>query len=283
MTDTENRTALRETGGVIFDIKEFTLHDGPGARTTVFLKGCPLHCIWCHNPEGMDVSPTLMVKENLCTNCGACRKPCDHPDCQPFGRCLHICPKNLISVAGTAVTAGALSDKLIRQKDFFGKDGGVTLSGGEPLRQPAFASALGSLLREAGVHTALQTSGYASEDAFRRVLASVDYVLFDLKLADENEHIRYTGVSNVPILRNLGILRASGTPFVLRIPLIPGITAREENLRALAGLAGDDPVELMPYNPYAGAKYRMVGKPFTYKEQAAGPVPLSLFRNGRIL
>ena len=273
----------RETEGVIFDIKEFTLHDGPGSRTTVFFKGCPLHCIWCHNPEGMDVSPTLMVKENLCTHCGACKKPCDHPDCQPFGRCLHICPKNCISVAGRTVTAGTLADRLARQKDFFGADGGVTLSGGEPLRQPAFAAALGVLLREAGVHTALQTSGYASEEAFRTVLDAVDYVLIDLKLADEDAHIRYTGVSNKPIHRNLAVLRTSGKPFVLRIPLIPGIVAEKENIAALAALAGDDPVELMPYNPYAGAKYKMTGKEFLYREQEAEPVPLSLFRKVRML
>ena len=282
MTAAYHRTAA-DTEGVIFDIKEFTLHDGPGPRTTVFFKGCPLHCIWCHNPEGMDVQPTLMVKENLCTHCGACRKPCGHPECQPFGRCLHICPKNLISLAGQTVTAGELARKLVRQKDFFGSEGGVTLSGGEPLRQPAFAAALGTLLHEAGVHTALQTSGYASEEAFRTLLDAVDYVLFDLKLADEDAHIRYTGVSNRPIHRNLAVLRTSGKPFVLRIPLIQGIVAEKENLAALASLAGDEPVELMPYNPYAGAKYKMTGKEFLYQEQAAEPIPLSLFRNARIL
>lgn len=277
--------ALRETAGVIFDIKEFTLHDGPGVRTTVFLKGCPLHCIWCHNPEGMDVSPTLLYKERLCAHCGKCFVPCTHPECKPFGRCVKVCPRGALTVAGRPAVAGALADKLARSRDLFGEDGGVTVSGGEPLRQPAFSRALGLLLREQGIHTALQTSGYASEDAFSSVLEGFSYVLFDLKLAKDGDHRRYTGVSCEPIHRNLRILQASGIPHVVRIPLIPGITDTHENLAALAELAGDSYVELEPYNTLAGAKYAMTGKEFTYREPDTPPEApdLALFSHVKLL
>ncbi len=260
--------------GAIFDIKEFTVHDGPGVRTTVFFKGCPLTCVWCHNPEGMDPSPTLTVREGQCTHCGLCQLPCDHTDCKPYGRCLHSCPRGLITLAGKTVTADALVHRLSSAAALYAQDngdggisGGVTLSGGEPLLQPAFAAAVAGGLRAAGIHTALQTSGFAPEAKFRQVLDAVDYVLFDLKLACEEVHRRYTGVSCETIHKNLAVLKESGKPFVLRIPLIPGITDTDENLRGLAVLAGDDPVELMPYNPYAGAKYPMTGKVFRYRER----------------
>jgi len=272
--------------GTVFDIREFTLHDGPGVRTTVFFKGCPLSCIWCHNPEGMDTAPTLMVRQSMCTDCGLCRTPCTHTDCAPHGRCLHICPRGLLSVAGKAWEASALAEKLVSGAALFGDDGGVTLSGGEPLLQPEFAAALAHALHGYGIHTALQTCGFAREETFLRVLDAVDYVLFDLKLAADDEHRRYTGVSCVPIHKNLAHLKASQKPHVIRIPLIPGITDTRKNLAALASLAGDSPVELMPYNPYAGAKYPAVGKTFRYHPDAYAPgtaPDLSLFANARIL
>ncbi|MCQ2431175.1 MAG: glycyl-radical enzyme activating protein [Clostridia bacterium] len=278
------------TNGVIFDIKEFTLHDGPGVRTTVFLKGCPLRCVWCHNPEGLDVTPTLLYKERLCAHCGACRRPCDHPECKPFGRCIKVCPKGALSVAGREVDAGALAERLARSADLYTPDengipGGVTVSGGEPLRQGTFSAELGKQLRERGIHTALQTSGYAQKETFSAVLEHFDYVLFDLKLADDELHRKYTGVSNGPIHENLRYLQASGKPHVVRIPLIPGITDTEDNLRALADLAGDSMVECMPYNPFAGAKYAMTGKEFLYEEpQKKQDIPdLSMFRHVKLL
>ncbi len=263
-----------DTHGVIFDIKEFTVHDGPGVRTTVFFKGCPLSCVWCHNPEGMDVAPTLMVRAAQCTGCGLCRMPCEHEECQSHGRCLHICPRGLISVAGKTVTADALVRKLSAAAGLYeasedGSGGGVTLSGGEPLLQPRFAVAVAHGLHGDGIHVALQTAGFAKEADFRLVLDAVDYVLFDLKLAREDEHRRYTGVSCETIHKNLAILQASGKSHVIRIPLIPGITDTDDNLAALAALVRDSRVELMPYNPYAGAKYPMTGKTFGYVEQKA--------------
>ncbi len=269
--------------GTIFDVKEFTVHDGPGVRTTVFFKGCPLSCIWCHNPEGMDTAPTLMVREAACTHCGACRKPCTHEDCKPHGRCLHTCPRGLISVAGREVTAGELAKKLAPSAPLFGEDGGVTMSGGEPLMQPQFAIALADCLHEYGIRVALQTSGFAKEETFAEVLSHVDYVLFDLKLADDDAHRRYTGVSCETIHKNLVQLQNSSKPHVIRIPLIPGITDTAENVSALAHLAADSDVELMPYNPYAGAKYPQVGRTFSYREQEPGSVDLAAFRHARLL
>ena len=249
--------------GLIFDIKEFALHDGGGIRDTVFFKGCPLRCVWCHNPEGLSPKSELYVRVARCTDCGLCRRPCNHPDCAPFGRCLHICPQNLISVAGKKWEADDLAAHLLRHEAIFSQtNGGVTLSGGEPLWQADFCVALLSLLK-GRVHTAIETSGYASEADFERVTSLCDLVIMDLKLASPEAHKRYTGVDNAPILQNAKRLQESGRKHLFRIPLIPSITDTEENLRALAAIAKDSPVELLPYNTMAAAKYPNVGKEFT--------------------
>ena len=146
--------------GIVFDIKDFALNDGEGIRTTVFLKGCPLRCVWCHNPEGLSPKRELYLKKNGCLDCGLCRRPCNHPECRQIGRCLHICPMNLVSVAGQEWEAEALAARLARRKRFWQiNGGGVTLSGGEPLLQPQFAAALAESLHEYGIRVALQTSG----------------------------------------------------------------------------------------------------------------------------
>ncbi len=244
--------------GTIFDIKRFAVGDGPGVRTTVFFKGCPLRCRWCHNPEGLSREPELMHIRAKCRDCGLCRRPCDHPDCAPWGRCLHVCPENCLKVAGRTVTADALAAELMADAPVLAAmGGGITCSGGEPLWQGDFLCAL--LDRLSGVHRCIETSGYGDEATFAAVLDRLDCVLFDLKLAADDAHRAFTGVSNAPIHRNLAALRASGKPFTLRVPLIPGITDTDENLRGLAQIAGDDPVELLPYNPLAGAKYPQLG------------------------
>jgi len=246
--------------GIVFDIKGFALHDGPGIRTTVFLKGCPLRCMWCHNPEGLSPLPQLCVKETACVRCGKCFLPCGHPECQPFGRCLHICPNGCISVAGETYTAKALLERLLRDKDVFTHaGGGVTFSGGEPLLQWQFVCETAKLLRQEGIHTAMETCGYAEPSHFRETVAEIDYVLFDLKLAEEAAHLRYTGVSNQKILANFAYLRHSGKPYLVRTPLIPSITDTEENLSAIRQYIGDSPWEKLPYNGLAGAKYANFG------------------------
>lgn len=250
------------TRGTIFDIKEFALHDGSGIRTTVFFKGCPLRCVWCHNPEGQSFLPELMQASG-CKGCNLCRKGCSHADCAPFGRCLHACPQGLLTAAGTEIGADELAEKLIAGADLLKMSGGgITLSGGEPLSQIDFACELCGLLRKSQLNIAVETCGYSSGEAFSRILKCSDFIYFDLKLADEEQHIRYTGVSNKPILDNLRLLRESGIPYVLRTPLIPGITDTEENLSALKKIAGNDKWQLLPYNTLAGAKYAMLGREY---------------------
>ena len=246
--------------GTIFDIKEFSIHDGPGARTTVFLKGCPMRCKWCHNPEGLLSTPQLMVKKQLCTGCGHCfaaRLTCSHPECAPHERCVHACPNGCLAITGEMTTAETLAKKLLKQAPFFRMTGGgITISGGEPLLQSDFVIELTKHLGD--VHKAIQTSGYAPPDVYRQVIGCFDYVMQDIKLVNEALHLQYTGVSNRNILENIDFLKSSGKEFVFRVPLIPGITDTPDNLQAIAKLTQDAPVEYLPYNHLAGAKYEML-------------------------
>jgi len=268
--------------GTVFDLKEFAVHDGPGPRVTVFLKGCPLRCRWCHNPEGLSPEPELLWKKNLCTGCGLCRTGCRHEDCRGLGRCWHKCPRGALSLSGRVWEAEALAEKLRGYAPMLAAmGGGVTLSGGEPTMQWRFAAEL--LDRLAPMHRAVETCGYCSEEAFRAILDRADYVLMDLKLADPAQHREYTGADNAPILRNLELLRASGRPCLLRTPLIPGITDTPENLRGIAALAEELPVELLEYNKFAPAKYGMLGRDYPLPDlPAPNPPDLSLFRHATL-
>ncbi len=244
--------------GTVFDIKEFSIHDGPGGRVTVFLKGCPLRCIWCHNPEGLSNVRQLMHKESLCTHCGACQTGCDHPECRGFDRCIHACPNGANSVCGYEITADALAGKMISYAELFSMTGGgVTFSGGEPLLQGEFVCAVSDRLP--GIHKAIQTGGYADPATYQKVISRMDYVMQDIKLADPTAHKQYTGVSNEVILQNIAWLKKSGIAHVFRIPLIPGITDTKENLTAIAKIVEGSEVELLSYNTMAGAKYPMLG------------------------
>ncbi|MBQ4110116.1 MAG: glycyl-radical enzyme activating protein [Clostridia bacterium] len=244
--------------GTIFDIKEFSIHDGPGSRITVFLKGCPLRCRWCHNPEGLKAEPQLMFKKNFCTDCKKCFEPCSHSECKPFNRCIHACMNGCLSVAGEVISAKELAKKLLENADFFEMTGGgVTVSGGEPMMQADFVCELADELK--GVHKAIQTSGYADFETYKKVISKFDYIMQDIKLANCDEHRLYTCVGNEKILKNIEWLKESGKEFIFRVPLIPGITETEENLKAISQIAGDFPVELLKYNVLAGAKYEMLG------------------------
>lgn len=248
--------------GLVFDIKEFAVHDGEGIRTTVFLKGCPLRCVWCHNPEGLSPKKELYQKFNGCLGCGICSIPCDHEECKEIGRCLHVCPKNLISVAGVELETKALADKLLAHKNFFDTmGGGITLSGGEPLLQVDFCVELLTLLK-GQVHIAIETSGYAKSDDFKKVISLCDFVYMDIKLADSEQHKKYTGVDNKIILENAKYLKQSGIPHTFRTPLIPNITDTEENLSAIEKIVKGSAWESLDYNPLAGAKYASVGRKF---------------------
>lgn len=248
--------------GVIFDIKEMAVHDGPGIRTTVFFKGCPLRCRWCHNPEGLTSKPQLMYKESRCLHCGLCRIPCTHPECQPFGRCLHACPDNLLSVAGRAVSAEELAAELKKSAELLGDNfGGFTFSGGEPLMQPEFLLSLAKELK--GFNLCIETSGYAQPNVFTSVIEKLDFIIMDIKLANTETHKKYTGVGNETILANFDILKNSGKPYLIRTPLIPGITDTKENLSAIKEIIGESDWEQLPYNTMAGAKYKMLGMKYS--------------------
>lgn len=250
--------------GIVFEIKEFAVFDGPGIRTTVFFKGCPLHCQWCHNPEGLSRQRELMVSKNGCTQCGHCAAVCRYPEhCVLCGACVTACPRCLRKVCGVRYTAAELSSLLRKDEAYlWAQGGGVTFSGGEPTLQGEFL--LEVLERLHGMHRAIETCGACEPALFAQVLAQVELVLMDLKLIDAQKHQKYIGADNRQILQNLEQLKASGKPFVLRVPLIPGVNDDAENLEATARLLLNAPalqtVELLPYHKTAGAKYNMVGR-----------------------
>ena len=244
--------------GTIFDIKEMAVHDGPGIRTTVFFKGCPLRCKWCHNPEGLIQKPQVMYKEAKCTNCGSCRIQCDHPECADIQRCIYMCPQNCLEISGRVVDTLTLSDELKKSAEIMADMfGGFTFSGGEPLAQPDFLFELCNELKD--FHLCIETSGYASNDVFQKMLKHMDFVIMDIKLADSDMHKKYTGCDNQLILENFTLLKKSEKPHIIRTPLIPHITDTEENLSKIQKIIGDSTWEKLPYNQMAGAKYKMLG------------------------
>jgi pyruvate formate lyase activating enzyme len=221
--------------GIVFDIREFAVHDGPGIRTTVFLKGCSLACTWCHNPEGQSTQPQTM------RSLGGTR------------------------VAGKDYTAAHLAKILNSQAAILkANEGGVTFSGGEPLLQAPFVADVIDRLDD--LHVLIDTSGYGLPHDFQLLLDRAQLVFYDLKLIDPELHWHYTGCSNKLILENLQLLSASGVPFVIRVPLVPGVTDSDENLKAIAScvcrLPGLVRVDLLPYNRAAGAKYSAAGLQF---------------------
>ena len=247
--------------GMIFDVKEMSLHDGPGIRTTVFFKGCPLRCLWCHNPEGLSRGVELSYNKARCRGCGCCQAGCLHPECAPFGKCMLVCPENCLQTVGREVEASVLARELLTGAELLGHTfGGFTFSGGEPLFQTEFLLALAKELR--GYHLCVETSGFAAREDFLSAIEATDYVIMDIKLIDPTLHKAYTGRENGRILENYAILRESGKPYLIRTPLIPDMTDTEENLAAIKELIGDDPWEKLPYNSLAGAKYQMLGKTY---------------------
>ena len=248
-------TALTAT---IFEVREFCLHDGPGIRTTVFFKGCPLRCAWCHNPEGLSPEPEMLFKAAKCHHCGNCQNGGD-------------CPHGARVPCGRRWTVAELAQEIRVNADILrSSGGGVTFSGGEPLMQAKFLCALADELRSGEttlpLNLAIETSGYAPEEVYREVIERMNLVFQDLKHPDPEVHRRWTGVDPATIHANLAWLKTSGRPFVARIPLIPGVNdseeAKEGFARLLEGPSGLLRVELLPYHLTAAAKYPFTGRTY---------------------
>lgn len=260
--------------GYIFDIKHFAVHDGPGIRTTVFLKGCPLKCVWCHNPESISNKKQLGYIEHKCVNCGRCTLVCpngahymdennvhkfNREKCMLCGLCVDACyGKNLI-LYGKNATVDEIIDELLEDKDFYdSSNGGVTLSGGECLLQPSFCAELLERLKKEGIHTAVDTCGFVSKDALDKVMPHTDLFLYDMKAFDEDVHIKCTGQSNKIILENLRYLDQNNQKIEIRIPFVPQYNDNQMEkigtfLATLKNIVG---VRILPYHNFAGTKYK---------------------------
>jgi pyruvate formate lyase activating enzyme len=269
------------TKGVIFNIQHYSIHDGPGIRTTVFLKGCPLRCLWCQNPESQASRPEVFFDSEKCSGCGTCVQACSEGAievyegrsrtnrdlCQGNGKCVEVCPNEARNLMGRYVTAGEVFERVAADDIFYQRSGGgVTLSGGEPLAQPQFATSLLKLCKDAAIHTALDTCGYASWATVKQVLEYVDLVLYDLKHMDPVEHKKHTGVPNELILDNAKrIHHGLSIPMLARIPLIPGYNDTAENITATAQFIATEldsiEVHLLPYHRMGEIKHERMEEP----------------------
>ena len=276
--------------GVVFDIRRFSTHDGDGIRTSIFLKGCPLRCQWCHNPEGLAPRRRPVWFAGRCIGCGSCAEASRRggvaraeggialdPDApEDWEAVFDACPTGALRYDAREMRVEEAVEELMRDRVFFARGGGVTLTGGEPLMQSAFCAALLAALKAEGVHTAMETSLYAPWARIEPLLPHVDQLFCDLKHIQDAQHRRLTGVSNARILENLRRLLATDARVTVRTPMIPGATALAENVagiaRFLSGCRADVSYELLNYNPLAPAKYPMLGMRYLPGDELA---PLS--------
>ena len=270
--------------GNIFDIQRFCVHDGPGIRTTVFFKGCPLRCLWCHNPESQKATPSIAFYRSKCIGCGSCAAVCERnghvfteneegvlhllkrDGCVTCGSCAAACPTGAIEALGRRVSADEILSEVLRDKLFYkNSGGGLTVSGGEPLMPWQFLTELLSKAKDEGLNTCIETCGYAQKDVIRAVAPYVDTFLFDIKETDDERHKALTGVPFTPIKENLMLLDSMGAKIVLRCPIIPEKNLRDAHLEGIAeiaaGLKGLVAVEVMAYHTLGSSKYEALDMP----------------------
>lgn len=272
------RTAKSGIIGQIFEIQRFSIHDGPGIRTTVFMKGCPLRCLWCHNPEGMARGPLLSFLPEKCIGCGYCFSVCpqgghklldnrhvlERGRCLACGRCAEKCYAGALERVGRDISVEDALDEVLKDKPFYETSGGgMTLSGGEPLLQIDFTAALLGQAKAAGLHCAIETCGQAEPERFDRIRPFTDLFLYDIKETDPERHLDFTGVATEGILANLRRLHDAGASVLVRLPIVPGLNDRPDHFAAIARLAAELPgllgFEVMPYHRLGTSKLKRFG------------------------
>lgn len=274
----------------VFSIEEFSVYDGPGIRTSVFLKGCPLNCNWCHSPEGKSYQNISLRSPNGCLHCNRCVDICPfkREKCIGCGKCIDVCPRNLIRMSAIDYEMDDLVKKLLKNADVLNMNGGgITISGGEPLFQIDATLELAKKLK-GKTKVALQTCGYGDSEKFKEIIQNLDLVLFDMKIMDKEKAKKFEGIDNSLIFKNLEILKDSNVKFIIRIPLIPGVIDTEENIKEIISYIKGSKnllrVELLPYNKYAGSKYALAGMKFEpmYDEKVDSNPRLYLFKENGI-
>lgn len=276
---------MNRTYGCIFDIQRFSLHDGPGIRTTVFFKGCNLRCFWCHNPESINLQPEIQVYSHKCIHCGRCISVCPqnaiHKNgisfifsrdlCIKCGRCVDECITNARILAGRTVSALEVMTEIMKDEPFYNdNNGGVTFSGGEPMLQPGFLKTLLIACKEKNIHTAVDTAGNVAFDKFTEIVPYTDLFLYDIKCVDEKKHKQATGANNKKILSNLAALDEIAKEIIIRVPVIPGMNDTQEDMYAIGDLLKNlkkiSKVQLLPFHNMAESKYESMGMEYKAKD-----------------